>query len=315
MIKINKLEKTMDVYDIQVENTNNFYANNILVHNCEIFQASKPKYTPQCTLGSINLAEHETLKSIEKSTRVMVRGLNQVIDKNKWSDDWSMSAGIDQRALAIGVAGLADFLAKKKVSFESEEAKKWNNDIFETMYKAALIESMNLAEAKGENYPAWKGSRYSKGETYIEGWSPKPEGEPIPMYNSLLLGLMPTASCHKSTLSIVTDEGIRSYRDILENNDINWQEIEKTDNKRWLELTKPVSVLTKDGEYVETKAMYYNGLSETLKIEMEDGEVFECTPNHKFLVNRNGIEEWVRADELTEEDNIINIFENKVDVK
>jgi ribonucleoside-diphosphate reductase alpha chain len=160
----------------------------------EVFQASKPKYTPQCTLGSMNLAEHDNLKSIDKSTRIMVRGLNQVIDKNKWSDDWSMSAGLDQRALAIGVAGLADFLAKKKISFESEEAKKWNNDIFETMYKAAVDESMKIAEEKGENYTSWEGSRYSKGETYIQGWSPKPVGEPIPLYNSLFLGLMPTAS-------------------------------------------------------------------------------------------------------------------------
>jgi ribonucleoside-diphosphate reductase alpha chain len=160
----------------------------------EVFQASKPRYTPQCTLASINLAEHNGLKSIDKTTRVLVRGLNKVIDKNKWSDDWSQSAGLDQRALAIGVAGLADFFAKKKISFESEEAKKWNNDIFETMYKAAVEESMNIAEEKGQNYPSWEGSLYSVGETYIEGWSPKPDGEPIPMYNSLLLGLMPTAS-------------------------------------------------------------------------------------------------------------------------
>ena len=160
----------------------------------EVFQASKPKYTPQCTLASVNLAEHNGLKSIDKTTRVLVRGLNKVIDKNKWSDDWSQAAGLDQRALAIGVAGLADFFAKKKISFESEEAKKWNNDIFETMYKAAVEESMIIAEEKGQNYPAWEGSLYSVGETYIEGWSPKPTGEPIPMYNSLLLGLMPTAS-------------------------------------------------------------------------------------------------------------------------
>jgi len=160
----------------------------------EIMEASKPNYTPQCTLASINLAEHNGLKSIDVSTRVLVRGLNEVIDRNKWSDDWSSSAGLDQRALAIGVAGLADFFAKKKISFESEEAKKWNNDIFETMYKAAVEESMKIAEEKGACYPAWEGSPYSKGQTYIEGWSPKPAGEPIPVYNSLFLGLMPTAS-------------------------------------------------------------------------------------------------------------------------
>ena len=96
----------------------------------EITNVSKPGYTSQCTLGSINLAEHDSLESIAKSTRVMVRGLNRVIDKNKWSDDWSELAGLDQRSLAIGVAGLADFFAKKKISFESEEAKQWNNYIF-----------------------------------------------------------------------------------------------------------------------------------------------------------------------------------------
>jgi ribonucleoside-diphosphate reductase alpha chain len=160
----------------------------------EITNVSKPGYTSQCTLGSINLAEHNELSTIAKSTKVMVRALNSVIDKNKWSDDWSALAGLDQRSLAIGVAGLADFFAKKKISFESEEAKQWNKDIFETMYKAAVTESMKMAKEQNRTYPAWDGSPYSQGETYIEGWSPLPSGEPIPVLNSLFLGLMPTAS-------------------------------------------------------------------------------------------------------------------------
>jgi ribonucleoside-diphosphate reductase alpha chain len=160
----------------------------------EIFQASRPNYTPQCTLASINLAEQDSLESIAKTTRILVKALNKVVDKNKWSDDWSKAAGEDQRALAIGVAGMADFFAKRKISYESEEAKQWNKDIAETMYKSAVVESMRLAIEKGENYPSWEGSPYSEGKTYIEGWSPLPEGEPIPMLNSLLLGMMPTAS-------------------------------------------------------------------------------------------------------------------------
>lgn len=194
-IKIKKIETKLPVYDLTIEDNHNFFANDILVHNCiEVLQASKPRYTPQCTLASVNLSEQEDLISIDKTTRVLVRALNRVIDKNKWSDLWSKTAGMDQRALAIGVAGMADFFAKRKISFESDLAKKWNNDICETMYKAAVEESMKIAEEMGVNYPAWEGSRYSKGETYIEGWSPKPFGEPIPMYNSLLLGFMPTAS-------------------------------------------------------------------------------------------------------------------------
>jgi len=160
----------------------------------EVFQASRPQYTPQCTLASVNLSEHSTLETIAKTTKVLVKALNKVIDKNKWSDDWSKAAGEDQRALAIGVAGMADFFAKKKIAYESEEAKQWNKDIFETMYKAAVEESMGLAIEQGRNYPAWEGSPYSEGKTYIEGWSPLPEGQPIPMLNSLLLALMPTAS-------------------------------------------------------------------------------------------------------------------------
>lgn len=160
----------------------------------EICSVSKPGYTSQCTLASINLAAHDNIDTIEKSTKVLVKALNVVIDKNKWSDEWSEKAGIDQRSLAIGVAGLADFFAKKKISFESEEAKEWTDKIFSTMYKSAVEESNRLAEERGVCYPAWKGSKYEKGETYIKGWSPKKEGEPIPMLNSLLIGLMPTAS-------------------------------------------------------------------------------------------------------------------------
>lgn len=160
----------------------------------EIFEYSCEGYNAQCTLSAINLSEHDNLESIGKSARVLTRMLNRVIDKNVWSDEASKLGGLDQRALAIGVSGLADFFAKKKISFESEEAIQWNKDIFETIYKNAVIESMNMANEEGRTYPAYEGSRYSRGETYIEGWSPLPEGQPIPLLNSLFLGLMPTAS-------------------------------------------------------------------------------------------------------------------------
>lgn len=160
----------------------------------EIVQVSDSGYTAQCTLASINLAEHNDIDTIAHSTKVIVRAVNKVIDINKWSDDWSENAGLDQRAIAIGVAGMADFFAKKKISFESDEAKEWNHKIFSTMYKAAVEESHRLSIEQGRTYPSWEGSRYSKGETYIDGWSPLPEGEPIPVLNSLFIGLMPTAS-------------------------------------------------------------------------------------------------------------------------
>ncbi len=276
----------------------------------EILQVSKPKYTPQCTLASVNLSEHDNLETIAKTTKVLVKALNKVIDKNKWSDEWSKNAGEDQRALAIGVAGMADFFAKRKISYESEEARQWNKDITETMYKAFVEESMRLAIEKGKNYPSWEGSPYSKGETYIEGWSPLPEGQPIPMLNSLGLGFMPTASCHKKEIEITTNQGFMSYKQILEDNNIDWESIEKTNSNQWF-IINPIEVLTKDGEYIKTEGIYYNGYAETYKIEMEDGTIFEPTGNHQFLVNRNNEEVWVRVEDLLEGDDIVNIFEKK----
>jgi ribonucleoside-diphosphate reductase alpha subunit len=160
----------------------------------EVLQYSDSGYTPQCTLASINLAEHDDIDTISRTTKTLVKALNRVIDINKWSDDWSKKAGTDQRAIAIGVAGLADFFAKKKISFESQEAKDWTDKIFETIYKSAVIQSNQLALKYNRTYPAWEGSKYSKGETYIEGWSPCEMGEPIHVMNSMYIGLMPTAS-------------------------------------------------------------------------------------------------------------------------
>jgi len=67
------------------------------------------------------------------------KALNKVIDRNKWSDDWSKAAGEDQRALAIGVAGMADFFAKKKM-FNAEAAE----DVFSQAENVHLLLSGRL---------------------------------------------------------------------------------------------------------------------------------------------------------------------------
>lgn len=160
----------------------------------EFLGVSKPNYTSQCDLGLIPVAYHDNLETIGKSVRVLTRMLNRVIDKNEWSDEAAKAAGEHQRAIGIGVGGLADFMAKKKIVFTSEEGKKWNRDIAETLYKNAVIESNIMAEKEGRTYPAWEGSKYEKGNTYIKGWSPKNPGAPIKVLNSLFNCYMPSAS-------------------------------------------------------------------------------------------------------------------------
>jgi hypothetical protein len=43
---------------------------------------------------------------------------------------------------------------------------------------------------------------------------------------------------------------------------------------------------------------------EVISIEMENGEIFECTRNHPFLVKDKG---WIRAEDLNDDDEIISI--------
>ena len=160
----------------------------------EFLGVSSPNYTSQCDLGLINLAAHKTTKTIEKSTKVLARLLNRVIDRNQWQDGPSEAAGEHQRSIGIGIGGLADFFAQKDLAFTSDKAKEWNKKIQETIYKAAVTESNALATEIGKCYPGYEGSRYERGETYVEGWSPVAEGEKIMMYNSILLCNMPSAS-------------------------------------------------------------------------------------------------------------------------
>ena len=51
MLKIERLTKKEKVYDVTVENSHNFYANGILVHNCsEIILPTDKERTAVCCL-------------------------------------------------------------------------------------------------------------------------------------------------------------------------------------------------------------------------------------------------------------------------
>lgn len=154
----------------------------------EVMQVSRPNYVAQCILGLINLKEHDQLSTIEKSTTVLTTILNRVIDKNVWPDEAAKAAGKEQRAIAIGVAGLADLFAKKSIPFAGEQAKSLNKEISKAIYITAIETSEQLAHADG-CYPAWEGSPYQNGITLLGD-----HGREIRMRNSLVTGYMPSAS-------------------------------------------------------------------------------------------------------------------------
>merc|ERR1711988_2022732 len=108
------------------------------------------------------------------------------------------------RPIGLGVQGLADVFMMLRLPFESEAAKRLNEDIFETIYFAACEASCELAEQEGA-YETYAGSPMSKGLLQFDLWKRKPKSgrwdwsalkEKIAKHglrNSLLVAPMPTA--------------------------------------------------------------------------------------------------------------------------
>ena len=84
--------------------------------------------------------------SLHKVVKVVTRNLNNVIDINFYPTEKTRRSNMRHRPIGVGVQGLSDTFILMDVAFHSEEAKKINKDIFETMYHAALESSNEIAK-------------------------------------------------------------------------------------------------------------------------------------------------------------------------
>ena len=141
---------------------------------------------------------------LHKITKVVTENLNKVIDINFYPTSKTHNSNNKHRPIGIGVQGLADAIAKMDIPFHSDEAKKINKLIFETMYHAALEKSMEISKEISP-YSSFEGCPASKGILQFDMWNVTPSKrydwtklkEQITkngLRNSLLLAPMPTAS-------------------------------------------------------------------------------------------------------------------------
>lgn len=323
MLKIKKIKENSRVYDITVKDNHNFFANDILVHNCiEILEYVSKDEVAVCNLASICLPKFVTKsgtynhKHLHNVCYIATKNLNRVIDKNYYPVEEAKRSNFKHRPIALGVQGLADVYFMLGIAFESEEARNINKAIFETIYHAAVTASIDMAKEEG-HYESYQGSPASEGLLQFDHWGVTPSDrydwnktkEDLKKYglrNSLLTAIMPTASCFVSSTRIQTTEGVKSYQQILTDNDIDWKHIESQDEQAWFKFKEPILVNTRFGPKKSNK-IFYNGYVETLLIELVDGSIFECSENHKFLVDRNSLKVWVEAKDLINNDAIINI--------
>jgi ribonucleoside-diphosphate reductase alpha chain len=130
-----------------------------------------------------------------------------VIDRNYYPVIEAENSNMRHRPVGLGVQGLADAFIMLRLPFTSDEAKKLNQEIFETLYFAAVTASMEMAKEEGP-YSTYEGSPISQGEFQHNLWGMKDEElsgrwdwaslrkEVMEhgVRNSLLVAPMPTAS-------------------------------------------------------------------------------------------------------------------------
>ena len=138
MIKIKKIKVELtDVYDLSVPETECFFADNILVHNCEILLPTKPfkrldddtGRIALCTLGSINWGAFRNPEDMRRACRVLQRSLCNILDYQDFLSIQSKLSNDEIQPLGIGVTNLAYWHAKRGLKYGEkdslQEVKSW----------------------------------------------------------------------------------------------------------------------------------------------------------------------------------------------
>merc|ERR1711920_741266 len=178
----------------------------------EIIEYTSPDEVAVCNLASIALSSFASREEesfdfhrLYEVTKVATRNLNKVIERNYYPVEEARRSNMRHRPIGLGVQGLADAFMIMRLPFESEAARRLNEDIFETIYFAACEASCELAESQGA-YETFSGSPASKGQLQFDLWGRAPKSgrwdwaglkEKIALHglrNSLLIAPMPTAS-------------------------------------------------------------------------------------------------------------------------
>ena len=71
-----------------------------------------------CILSAINVGQLKERSELEDLCDLAVRGLDEIIDHQKYPSESAEISTKARRSLGIGYIGLAHYLAKNKVSFE-----------------------------------------------------------------------------------------------------------------------------------------------------------------------------------------------------
>ena len=115
-----------------------------------------------CILSAINMLEIRDWKDLEKTTDLIVRFLEEIIDIQTYFNKAAENFAKKRRSLGIGITNLAAFFAKNEVSYDSKQALNLLDEYMEHFQYYLLKSSSNLAKERGK-CEKYDHTKYAKG--------------------------------------------------------------------------------------------------------------------------------------------------------
>ena len=173
----------------------------------EIVEVSGPSDIAVCNLASLCLSKmvkdaEIDFERIDVTVRLMVRSLDQIIDRTFYPLKKAEHSNKKTRPLGIGVQGLQTLFYHLRVPFDSPKARDLNKRIFGQIYYSAWDESADLAATFGP-YPAFHDSPLASGILHCDtfettlpdlDWDTLRAKVKLGVRHSMLTCIMPTAS-------------------------------------------------------------------------------------------------------------------------
>ncbi|RZI52566.1 ribonucleoside-diphosphate reductase subunit alpha [Aeribacillus pallidus] len=170
------------------------------VEDGKIVIVKKPGDFVVCNLSSINLARAVPDNVLERLIPIQVRMLDNVIDLNNIPVLQAKLTNEKYRAIGLGTFGMHHLFALKEITWESDEAVQFVDQLYEKIAYLTIQSSMELAKEKGA-YPLFKGSEWDTGRYFeIRGYTSKKWQElkekvqTFGIRNSYLMAVAPNAS-------------------------------------------------------------------------------------------------------------------------
>lgn len=167
-----------------------------------VVTTTRPGEFVVCNLASLSLGRLplEDEEQMQEKVATVVRALDNVINLNFYPVPYAQITNQRYRSIGLGISGYHHALAKRRIKWESEEHLQFMDKVFETINRAAILASSNLAKEKG-SYQFFEGSDWQTGAYFDKRGYDSAEWQDIRktvalqgMRNAYLLAVAPTSS-------------------------------------------------------------------------------------------------------------------------